>query len=70
MGFNNVFFENYDPRNHPCKDCKDRHVGCHGMCSDYQEWRKMYTELQKNIRYKKHQKGIGYLGEHFRRNCK
>ena len=28
----------------PCKDCKDRHVGCHGKCEKYLEYKK---ELQK-----------------------
>lgn len=22
----------------PCKDCPDRHVGCHGTCKRYKEW--------------------------------
>ena len=28
----------------PCKDCKDRHVGCHSKCDKYLEYKK---ELQK-----------------------
>ena len=28
----------------PCKDCKDRHVGCHSKCEKYLEYKK---ELQK-----------------------
>lgn len=28
----------------PCKDCKDRHIGCHGKCEKYLEYKK---ELQK-----------------------
>ena len=35
----------------PCKDCKDRHVGCHGKCEKYLEYKK---ELQKA----KHQEKI------------
>lgn len=23
----------------PCKECGDRHVGCHSSCSKYAEWR-------------------------------
>lgn len=23
----------------PCKDCTDRHVGCHGKCENYVKWR-------------------------------
>ena len=25
-------------KNNPCKDCADRHVGCHGTCPTYIEW--------------------------------
>ena len=28
----------------PCKDCKDRHIGCHSKCEKYLEYKK---ELQK-----------------------
>lgn len=35
----------------PCKDCKDRHVGCHSKCEKYLEYKK---ELQKA----KHQEKI------------
>lgn len=27
----------------PCKDCKDRHVGCHGACERYKQYK---TELE------------------------
>lgn len=30
----------------PCKDCPDRHIGCHGKCEKYQE----YDAEQKKIR--------------------
>lgn len=23
----------------PCKDCKDRHVGCHGDCERYKQYK-------------------------------
>lgn len=23
------------PANAPCKDCEDRHLGCHSMCNKY-----------------------------------
>ena len=35
----------------PCKDCKERHVGCHSKCEKYLEYKK---ELQKA----KHQEKI------------
>lgn len=31
----------------PCKDCKDRYVGCHGKCDIYQELNRKNKELQK-----------------------
>lgn len=40
----NLFF-GYN--NSPCKDCPDRHVGCHGECERYQEFnrsREAYRE--------------------------
>ena len=24
----------------PCKDCAERHLGCHGECEKYQKWHK------------------------------
>ena len=23
----------------PCKDCAERHVGCHGTCESYKDWK-------------------------------
>lgn len=35
--------------NCPCKKCDNRHVGCHGRCANYQEWRKARGEaLEKD----------------------
>ncbi len=25
-----------------CKECKDRHEGCHSSCESYREWKKSY----------------------------
>ena len=40
--------------NAPCKDCKDRHVGCHSECEKYKEFadfnRKMHDEAVKQSR--------------------
>lgn len=57
-------------KDNPCKDCTKRKIGCHGKCKEYQAWREAYTELNNNIRNKKHQKGIGYLGIHYRKPSK
>lgn len=51
---------NYTPINSPCKDCKDRYLGCHSKCKKYnnfkkelakyhvkeQEERKLYEDLK------------------------
>lgn len=29
-----------------CMNCKDRHVGCHGECSKYEEYRNANEELK------------------------
>lgn len=51
----------------PCKDCDKRYIGCHGKCSQYKEWRQNYTKQNEDIRHERHQKGIGWLGEHWRK---
>lgn len=28
----------------PCKGCQDRHLGCHGTCEKYQEYKKIHEE--------------------------
>lgn len=33
----------------PCKDCQDRHEGCHGHCKLYIEWSAMSHGLLKQI---------------------
>ena len=38
----------------PCKDCKDRAIGCHGTCEKYSEYRKQ-REKERELRYKKQQ---------------
>lgn len=57
-------------RDNPCQDCNKRCVGCHGECKDYQDWLKEHLKAKREFRHRRHQKNIGYLGEHFRRNCK
>ena len=36
-----------------CKDCTDRHVGCHAKCKSYQNWRKEYDKEQEKIKRRK-----------------
>lgn len=49
MGFNNVFFENYDPRNHPCKDCIERSAECHGKCERYKAFNEQRPKKPINL---------------------
>lgn len=44
----------------PCRDCKDRHVGCHARCERYIA----FNEEQKELRKKKRSgfEYTGYLG--------
>ena len=53
MGYNNIFFENYNPLNHPCKDCKDRHVGCHGKCERYKAFNDARPKKPINVYHRK-----------------
>ena len=33
----------------PCKDCEDRVVGCHSVCTQYSNWKADSTEKPKPI---------------------
>jgi hypothetical protein len=39
--------------NNTCKDCKDRHVGCHGECEAYIEWDRKHRAEKEEIWEKK-----------------
>ena len=34
----------------PCKDCPDRHLGCHSKCERYKAWKKEREELKEKAR--------------------
>lgn len=34
----------------PCKECKDRKIGCHGKCERYRQFREELDELNKTIK--------------------
>lgn len=34
----------------PCKDCKDRSVGCHGTCEKYKEYRSNLDDRKETIK--------------------
>lgn len=33
----------------PCKDCKERQVGCHSTCEKYLVWNKAWVENKNEI---------------------
>ncbi len=35
----------------PCKDCTERHVGCHGTCERYKDWKTAH-DAEKDARFK------------------
>jgi len=45
----------------PCKDCKDRAVGCHSACKKYLDFKKTADETKEKIRKDKLDNGL-YLG--------
>lgn len=57
----------------PCKDCTDRHIGCHSECDKYKYWKARLEEVKKakeeqhkkDEAYFSYKKGIrnGYTGE-------
>lgn len=36
-----------------CKDCEDRHPGCHGKCEKYAEFKQWREERKKQIEAEK-----------------
>lgn len=39
------------PKNEtPCRNCAERHAGCHASCERYQSWHKEHIEQQRKIR--------------------
>lgn len=35
--------------NNPCKDCEDRHEGCHGGCEKYLGWKEELNNKKNSI---------------------
>ena len=44
----------------PCKDCKDRCVGCHGKCVLFKEWKDEESRLHKMVAAKAYIGGVGH----------
>ena len=38
----------------PCKDCSDRHAGCHAECDRYKQWQIEHA-AEKDARYRQAQ---------------
>ena len=45
----------------PCRNCEDRHIGCHGTCERYIEWKE--NRIQKcRERYERKEADYQYMG--------
>lgn len=44
----------------PCKDCKNRCIGCHGKCELYHAWKKEESRIHMKVMAKTHIGGLGY----------
>lgn len=46
----------------PCKDCKDRKIGCHGACDKYRSWALKEKEYKEEIIKKQYEHPDYYAG--------
>lgn len=46
----------YDSKGNPCKECQDRHVGCHSGCEKHKEWKDRLEEKKQKYRTNKDEK--------------
>lgn len=49
------------PKDYPCKDCTDRHAGCHAECAEYLEAREQNQVANLEAR-KRIEKQLDYVG--------
>lgn len=49
------------PKDYPCKDCADRHAGCHAECAAYLEAREQNQAANLEAR-KRIEKQLDYVG--------
>lgn len=40
------------PTINPCKDCKDRKVGCHSTCEKYNQWKSSGIDIERPPEYR------------------
>lgn len=43
----------------PCKDCKNRYVGCHSECAAYNNAKKTHNDNVNTLREKKKKENLG-----------
>ena len=43
-----------------CRDCTERHIGCHGECSRYKEWKEEYQKQKEEADKLRKKSFIGY----------
>lgn len=43
----------------PCKDCPDRHEGCHGECGKYKDYKQEREAAKRWIKQQSEADGIG-----------
>ena len=49
MSNTNIVYMNYDPKNHPCRDCQERNAYCHGTCERYKEFEANRPRTPRNL---------------------
>lgn len=51
----------------PCKDCPDRHLGCHDKCEKYQAFKKESLDYKTEVNKAKSQ--LAYFGKKAKENA-
>lgn len=54
----------------PCKDCKKRKLGCHSVCKDYKEFRKLKDIENQEAREGRLMAKASYSAKEYRDNFK
>lgn len=49
MNNTNIVYMNYNPKNHPCRDCTERNAYCHGTCERYKEFEANRPRTPRNL---------------------
>lgn len=54
--------------NNPCRDCSDRHLGCHANCIKYNEWKNRLNKYNDHVREVNHLEHTAYVSNRRKRN--